>query len=148
MRKYSEGEVRKALGAMDLQALVYKPQDMPGPSQQTKPADFLVWYREAEPASAMVEVKETDHLTKFSIKEMFTTSQLATMERARKVGLRYLVAVRWSSLKRWTITTGPRVLSRWSPLAGSYWRVDMPIDCPPGDLASHLRMALLGEIDD
>lgn len=139
-RKYSEGEVRKALTTMDLDMIVFHPQDFAGPSQNVKPADFLVW----TPRGQMIEVKETDAMGVFRIAD-FRPNQLATMRRCKELGIPYFAVIRWSKLRRWTITTGDRILFRLD--SGRYLRSDMPIDCPPGDLVPHLRMALLGEID-
>lgn len=155
-RKYSEGEVRRALDDMDLELYVMKPQDMPGPQQHTKPADFLLWWRDDQDrtASAWLEVKETPTVGILNLPDLFTASQVAAMRRARELNLRYVVAVHWKKHHRWTITTGERVLIRLDSkigidtfVPGRYMRADMPIDCAPGQLAEHLRQALLGEID-
>lgn len=155
-RKYSEGEVRRALDDMDLELYVLKPQDMPGPQQHTKPADFLLWWHAegivgSGAMSAWLEVKETPAVGILNLPELFTDSQIAAMRRAGELGLRYVVAVHWKKHKRWTITTAWRVLVRIDghgfPVPGKYKRADMPIECTPGQLSGHLRQALLGEID-
>lgn len=162
-RKYSEGAVREALADMDLDLYVFKPQDMPGPSQNTKPADFLLWWpsstqvageMDGDPArSGWLEVKETPAVDVLNLPSLFTASQVAAMRRARELNLPYLVAIHWTHHKRWTITVGWRVLVRIDgdgfpdDVRGKYKRADMPINCAPGQLAEHLRQAILGEID-
>lgn len=150
-RKYSEGEVRTALADMDLDLFVYKPPDSPGPYQSTKPADFMVWWMAegivgTSAMSAWIEVKSTPAIATLGA-NIFEASQLAGMRRAKELGLRYLVAVHWTRHKRWTITTGDRVLARLDDGRKPYLRGDMPIDCTPSQLPGHLRAALLGEID-
>lgn len=149
-RKYSEGEVRKALTSMDLELEAYKPPDSPGAMQNPKPADFLVWYLpddgESSARACWVEVKESD-ATEVLGWQTFRPSQFSAMRRAQHLGIRYLVVVHWGRWKRWTITTGSRVLARYDNARAPYQRGEMPISCEPAELASQLRMAILGEVD-
>lgn len=158
-RKYSEGVVRKALAEMDLELYAYKPPDSPGQMQNPKPADFIVWHLPDNDApqiarAAWIEVKSTPAVNTLNLmdRKFIRPGQLAAMRRARELGLPYLVVVHWERHKRWTITTGPRVLLRIGGddgivRKGNYYRGEMPIDCATGQLTEQLRAALLGEID-
>jgi hypothetical protein len=163
-RKYSEGEVRAALDDMDLELFAYKPQDAFGPGGQKKPCDFMVWFLpEAEhvavagctlheAASAWIEVKSTPAMSTLNTR-LFAPSQLLGMRLAYRVKLPYWIVVHWPKRRAYTIGPASIVLGKptdeglWPPLLASIPITAFPIRCAPGQLASHLRLALLGEVD-
>lgn len=156
-RKFSEGEIRRALVDMDLETMIFKPADMPGPSQNQKPADYIVWWREDRIDSwpitnssraALVEVKSTTQKRWWSFRDpaQLRPSQVLAMRDAQRIGLPYFVAIHLAAHRRWGITDGDRVLARLDRDDANYPFAEFPISCAPHELASHLRMALVGEI--
>lgn len=153
--KYSEDEVRKALGAMDLELYVYKPPDAPGPRQNWKPCDFMVWFPDWRPdylmdqpgitGAAWIEVKSTPGLNVAGAK-LWRPTQLEGMREAARVGIPYLTVVHWPRKKAWTIGTAAIVLTAVDSLRTTGIPFSaFPIECGTGQLAEHLRAALLGE---
>ena len=151
--KASEDSVRKALAEMDLELYAYKPPDQPGPRQNWKPCDFMVWWRDEEgmardvdaPArSTWLEVKETPGVRSCAV-SLWRPMQRAGMRRAAELGIPYLSVVRWPKLRTWTIGRASLVLSAIDEGRTSIPEPAWPIRCAPGQLASHLRAAMLGE---
>lgn len=165
--KYSEGEVKAALREMDLELVSYKPNDGFGPNQNWKPCDFMVWIQPDadhirqsgcilhEASAAWIEVKSCPAKGVAGLR-LWRPSQLAGMRDAARVGIPYLTVVHWPKLKQWTIGPAGLVLEavegdRQDKAAGLRLHGGIPIGafpirCAPGQLASHLRAALLGEI--
>jgi hypothetical protein len=163
--KASEDSVRKALDGMDLELYVYKPPDHPGPRQNWKPCDYMVWWVDVvegrtafadggsendgisfEPTlnSTWIEVK--DHPGQKGIAlALWRPTQIAGMRRAKDLGLPYLTVVRWAKLHLWTIGPAALVLdalARW-PKQTNIPLGAWPIQCAPAQLASHLRGAMI-----
>lgn len=150
-RKYSETKVREALSAMDLDVVVYKPVDNAGRAQNTKPADFMVWWHaegivSSGAMSAWLEIKECPNLDSFPF-SLIRPSQWAAMRDAERIELPYYLVVYWKARKLWTVTTSRRLLAADEAGDVSMARVRFPLECRPAELENHLRGVLLGEID-
>lgn len=146
-RKFSEGAVRKALADMDLEAVIFKPSDSPV-AANWRPCDFMVWWKQENESrdSAWIEVKETPNQSDFPVSEI-RPSQRAGMRDAASIDLPYWLVVYWPKLRAWTITTGERVLARIDADEKAIRRVAFLAECSTGELASTLRLCLLGEFD-
>ena len=145
--KASEDAVRKAFDTMDLDVYAYKPPDNPGPRQNWKPCDFMVWFADSEPPamSVWIEVKDTPGV-KSCATSLWRPTQIAGMRRAAEIGLPYLVVIRWSKLRVWTIGLAATVLRAIEDSAPGIPLAAWPIQCTPGLLPPHLRAALMGEL--
>lgn len=156
-RKYSEDKVREALGSIDLDDLVvFKPQDMPGPTQNRKPADFLVWWgawltptgRGSWPGAGWIEVKETPNHTAWPFDDLRPSQRLG-LEQAVRINLPYILVVYFRSLRQWGVIVGPKLLDELrNAVTPSLPLLRFHATCPTSQLGSTLRAALLGEWSD
>lgn len=148
----AEREVNNAIQvlAQDEPIFAYKPPD---DARNRKPCDFFVWM---PGHTAWVEVKETRQLTRWPIDELRPAQRLG-ITLARKVGVPYLLVIRWTSDEFpswWTLSDGAKVLE---------WIRDNPgeksvpvellksrfgVDCRPHELGSFIRAAMMGELSD
>jgi hypothetical protein len=147
--KASEDSVRKALDGMDLELYAYKPPDNPGPRQNWKPCDFMVWFDdginldgEAVRGSVWLEVKDHQGVKSVATAHWRPT-QIAGMRIAAELAIPYLAVVRWSKLRLWTIGLAALVLAAVDAQQTSIPLAAWPIQCVPNQLASHLRAALI-----
>lgn len=152
----SEGRVRKALGAMELPHLVFKPPD---DSQNWRPSDYIVWWRArgVVPYSGFIEVKAARQVATFPLSEL-TQGQRLGIREATRMHLPYWVVIWWPKPKRWTISSGAKILEvedegrrlGMAPATSVPYRFLASvagIDCESADLPMILRATLLGELD-
>ncbi len=146
MKGPTEGQVRSALGSIDLDGLVvYKPPD---DARNWKPCDYMVWWWADGPddqvKSEWVEVKQTGAAGTLSV-SVIRPAQRQGILSAVRAGIPYWLLVYWTRHGDWTV-------SRIRSLPEKGWtRVQLASSlgtkCNTRDLAPVLRMAFLGELD-
>lgn len=156
----SEAMVREAIEAMDLSPTwAYKPPD---DAANRKPCDFFLWYpqlvREAEgsAACAWIEVKETANVGVWNPYAEVRPSQRQGIRTARKLGIPYLILIRWQRTGMWSLVDAIRLFEKADamPIAGivanpgtSIQRVLLEsrygVSASPEQLPSMLKAALI-----
>jgi len=161
-RTRSEIAFGAALRAIDdsVPTFVYRPPDLPGPSQG-KPADFMVWgLGDADIAPdlrgkfvdvAWFECKELGAAVAESFPcRLVRPSQRQGIREAMRVGIPYWLAVYWKRHKAWTISDAVRLeatgdLDRTS-LQRALLNSRYGIDATPATLTSVLKSLMAGEV--
>lgn len=161
-KRLSEGFLGAALRQVDLPIVVWKPPD---DARNWKPCDYMVWvagsdhyYDASTPATPLwFEAKDVTAVDIFNWRDV-RPSQLTGIREARRVGIRYYLAIYWRRHQHWTVSDAVRLLA-WAdelerengdPVPVRFRRQDLTstlgIDSTPGQLASVLKSILLGDV--